>query len=98
MSRGIEIIDTVLPTGSSDTTIIVSVRRVFRPTPESTPMMSTFWRGTRGAAEGEADGPAEPSGTDGAARDGSGSPEADAVGSHAPAVIGEIGMIRSASS
>ena len=33
MSRGIEIIETVLDTGSSETTIIVSVRYVFRPTP-----------------------------------------------------------------
>ena len=34
MSRGIEIIETVLDTGSSETTIIVSVRYVFRPTPD----------------------------------------------------------------
>jgi hypothetical protein len=48
MSRGIEIIETVWPTGSSETTIIVSVRNVFRPTPWSTPTISTFWRGTPG--------------------------------------------------
>ena len=33
MSRGIEIIETVWPTGSSETTIIVSVRKVLRPIP-----------------------------------------------------------------
>ena len=56
MSRGIETIETVLPTGSSETTIIVSVRSVFRPTPGSTPMSSTFWRGATGVAEGLTDG------------------------------------------
>jgi hypothetical protein len=56
MSRGIETIETVWPTGSSDTTIIVSVRNVFRPTPWSTPMISTFWRGAVGDGEGATDG------------------------------------------
>ena len=56
MSRGIETIETVWPTGSSETTIIVSVRNVFRPTPWSTPMISTFWRGATGVAEGLTDG------------------------------------------
>ena len=53
MSRGIDAIETVLPTGSSDTTIIVSLSSVLRPTPESIPISSTFTRGTSGVAEGD---------------------------------------------
>ena len=47
MSRGTETIETVLPTGSSEATIIVSVRAVLRPTPESTPMSRIVMRGGR---------------------------------------------------
>ena len=51
MSRGIDTIETVLPTGSSEATIIVSVRAVLRPTPESTPISRTVMRGwARGRA------------------------------------------------
>ena len=57
MSRGIDTIDTVFPTGSSEATIIVSVRAVLRPTPESTPISSTLIRGISGV--GEADGSSE---------------------------------------
>ena len=62
MSRGIDTIDTVWATGSSETTIIVSVRYVLRPTPESTPMIRPLIRGTAGVAEGssDADGSGEP--------------------------------------
>ena len=58
MSRGIDARETVFPTGSSDATIIVSVRAVFRPTPESTPISRTFTRGIAGVGDGdvEADG------------------------------------------
>src|SRR5919198_4668879 len=57
MSRGTEIIETVLPTGSSEATIIVSVRYVVRPTPASTPTTRTFSRcGTSGVAVGVGDG------------------------------------------
>ena len=52
MSRGTETIETVSLTLSSDATIIVSVRYVFRPTPASTPTRSTFTRGTAGVGEG----------------------------------------------
>ncbi len=67
MSRGIETIDTVSPTGSSEATIMVSVRNVDRPTPASTPISSTLTRGTSGTSDGsreaEADGSAEASGS-----------------------------------
>ena len=64
MSRGIDTIDTVLPTGSSETTIIVSVRDVLRPTPESTPTTSPVTRGTVGVADGatDAEGSGDPDG------------------------------------
>jgi hypothetical protein len=93
MSRGIEIIDTVWATGSRDATIIVSVRYVFRPIPASTPTSSTFWRATAG--DGEADGPmlGAPGNSDGRVTSGSGTADADPDGSHAPAVVGSIGMI-----
>ena len=52
MSRGIDAIETVFATGSSDTTIIVSVSAVVRPTPESMPISSTLTRGTVGVADG----------------------------------------------
>ena len=55
MSRGIETIDTVLPTGSRLATIIVSVRAVLRPTPESTPMSRTVTRGVSGVPLGDRD-------------------------------------------
>ena len=60
MSRGIEIIETVFDTGSSETTIIVSVRYVFRPTPESTPMIRPVTRGTVGLADGDAEASGDP--------------------------------------
>ena len=44
MSRGIEIIETCRPTGSSDTTISVSVRAWARLPPESTPISRMFSR------------------------------------------------------
>src|SRR6476660_7980147 len=53
MSRGTETNDTVFATGSSDATIIVSVRYVRRPTPASTPMMRALIRGTAGVGVGE---------------------------------------------
>ncbi len=64
MSRGIDTIETVFPTGSSEATIIVSVSAVFRPTPESTPMSRTVIRGWLGVGlgDGEPDAPADGSG------------------------------------
>ena len=59
MSRGMEAMDTVFATGSSEATIIVSVSAVFRPTPESMPISRTLTRGTPGVADGAADGEAE---------------------------------------
>jgi hypothetical protein len=53
MSRGIESIETVWPSGSTDITIIVSVRYVLRPTPASTPMTSTLIREASGVGEGD---------------------------------------------
>ena len=55
MSRGTEAMDTVLPTGSSEATIIVSVAAVLRPTPESIPISSTLMRGTSGVGVGVGD-------------------------------------------
>ena len=52
-------IDTVFPTGSSEATIIVSVRAVLRPTPESMPISSTLIRGTPGVPVGDAEGRAD---------------------------------------
>ena len=49
-SRGKERSETVRATGSSDATIIVSVRNVLRPTPASTPRISTLIRPTAGVA------------------------------------------------
>ena len=60
MSRGIEIIETVFDTGSSETTIIVSVRYVFRPTPASTPTIRPVTRGTVGLADGDAEASGDP--------------------------------------
>ena len=52
MSRGIDAIETVLPTGSSETTIIVSVRqRVAGRCRSPSPISSTLMRGTAGVAE-----------------------------------------------
>ncbi len=65
MSRGIEIIETVLDTGSSETTIIVSVRYVFRPTPASTPTIRPVTRGTVGLADGDAEASGDPLGSGG---------------------------------
>ena len=65
MSRGIEIIETVLDTGSSETTIMVSVRYVFRPTPESTPTIRPVTRGTVGLADGDAEARGDPLGSGG---------------------------------
>src|SRR5579862_2194770 len=58
MSRGTETIDTVLVTGSNEATIIVSVRAVLRPTPESMPNSRTLirWGPPLGEAEGRTDG------------------------------------------
>ena len=47
-SRGIETIDTVRPTGSSDTTISESVNASVRPGAESTPIRRTFRRSLSG--------------------------------------------------
>ena len=57
MSRGIDAMETVFATGSSDATIIVSVSAVLRPTPESMPISRTFTRGIAGVGDG--DGEAE---------------------------------------
>src|SRR5918993_5629141 len=88
MSRGSDSIETVLPTGSSEATIIVSVRNVERPIPESTPISSTFTRGTAGVAEGlaEADGgaDAEPSGSMAKSGSSEATGAADASGTQAP--------------
>ena len=52
-------------TGSSETTIIVSVRYVLRPTPESTPMTRPVMRGTAGVGDGDGDGDGVPLGSGG---------------------------------
>ena len=90
MSRGIDAMETVFPTGSSDATIIVSVSAVLRPTPESIPISSTFTRGIDGVGDGDAEAGADGSSeSDGlASRPKSGSSDAtggtDASGTHAP--------------
>ena len=57
MSRGTLTIETVEVAGSSETTIIVSVRYVRRPTPASTPTISALMRSLGGAL---GDGESEP--------------------------------------
>ncbi len=53
-SRGKERSETVRATGSSDATIIVSVRNVLRPTPASTPRISTLIRPQSASRSGTA--------------------------------------------
>ena len=73
MSRGIETIETVFPTGSSEATIIVSVRKVWIVArPESTPISSTFTRGIAGVADGPADDASPEDGTSLGRSEGSG--------------------------
>ncbi len=73
MSRGTDTIDTVSEAGSIDATIIVSVRYVLRPTPESTPSSSRFTRGAAGVAVGVGDALALADGLAGIRKLGSGS-------------------------
>ena len=86
MSRGIDTIETVSVVGSSETTIIVSVRYVRRPTPASTPMIRPLIRA--GGGRGRLTAKATATGT------GSGGAEARLLGSGSgsmdgPTAIGE---------
>src|SRR5450759_750742 len=81
MSRAGERRETVSVTGSSDATIRVSVRNVERPTPASTPMMSTLVRAPAG--DGEAAGVALGPALDSGPADAPGS-AVGAAGFHAP--------------
>ncbi len=81
-------IETVRPTGSSDATIIVSVRAVLRPTPESIPISSTLTRGIPGVGEGDGEASADADGVGEDSMPKSGSSDSTgggvSAGTHAP--------------